>query len=180
MVELYQTQRAMRNIRRAALQRGVVGILDIGTSKIACLVLKFDGTGTDREVDGVGPMAGQANFRVIGAATTRSRGMRRGEIFRLRWSDLRDGHILLREPKGGMDATIPLNDATRRILDEVPRSDFPLVFPGRDGKVRTNAHKSLTRIKTLAALPDDFRILHGCRHVFASTGVSNGIDLYTM
>jgi integrase len=107
-------------------------------------------------------------------------GMRRGEIFRLRWSDLRDGHILLREPKGGMDATIPLNDATRRILDEVPRSDFPLVFPGRDGKVRTNAHKSLTRIKTLAALPDDFRILHGCRHVFASTGVSNGIDLYTM
>ena len=80
MVELYQTQRAMRNIRRAALQRGVVGILDIGTSKIACLVLKFDGTGTDREIDGVGPMAGQANFRVIGAATTRSRGMRRGEI----------------------------------------------------------------------------------------------------
>jgi site-specific recombinase XerD len=79
-----------------------------------------------------------------------------------------------------VDATIPLNDATRRILDEVPRSDFPLVFPGRDGKVRTNAHKSLTRIKTLAALPDDFRILHGCRHVFASTGVSNGIDLYTM
>ena len=35
MAELYQTQRAMRNIRRAALQRGVIGILDIGTSKIA-------------------------------------------------------------------------------------------------------------------------------------------------
>ncbi len=80
MAELYQTQRAMRNIRRAALQRGVIGVLDIGTSKIACIVLKFDGTGTDRETDGVGPMAGQANFRVIGAATTRSRGVRRGEI----------------------------------------------------------------------------------------------------
>ncbi|MCT4332106.1 cell division protein FtsA [Paracoccus sp. YLB-12] len=80
MAELYQTQRAMRNMRRAALQRGVIGILDIGTSKIACLVLKFDGTGTFRETDGVGPMAGQANFRVIGAASTRSRGMRRGEI----------------------------------------------------------------------------------------------------
>ena len=80
MAELYQTQRAMRNIRRAALQRGVIGILDIGTSKIACLVLQFDGTGTFRETDGVGPMAGQVNFRVIGAASTRSRGMRRGEI----------------------------------------------------------------------------------------------------
>lgn len=80
MAELYQTQRAMRNMRRAALQKGVIGILDIGTSKIACLVLKFDGTGTFRETDGVGPMAGQANFRVIGAASTRARGMRRGEI----------------------------------------------------------------------------------------------------
>ena len=73
MAELYQTQRAMRNIRRAALQRGVIGILDIGTSKIACLVLRFDGTGTFRETDGVGPMAGQVNFRVIGAASTRTR-----------------------------------------------------------------------------------------------------------
>ena len=45
MTELYQTQRAMRNMRRAAMQRGVIGILDIGTSKIACLVLKFDGSG---------------------------------------------------------------------------------------------------------------------------------------
>ncbi|WP_304616526.1 cell division protein FtsA [Paracoccus sp. (in: a-proteobacteria)] len=80
MADLYQTQRAMRNMRRAALQRGVIGILDIGTSKIACLVLRFDGTGTFRETDGIGPMAGQVNFRVIGAASTRSRGMRRGEI----------------------------------------------------------------------------------------------------
>lgn len=77
---LYQMQRAMRNMRRAALQRGVIGVLDIGTSKVSCLVLNFDGTGTFRETDGVGPMAGQANFRVIGAASTRSRGMRHGEI----------------------------------------------------------------------------------------------------
>ncbi|MDO5613570.1 MAG: cell division protein FtsA [Paracoccus sp. (in: a-proteobacteria)] len=80
MGELYQTQRAMRNLRRAALQRGVIGVLDIGTSKIACLVLQFDGSGTTREEDGVGPLAGQANFRVIGSAHTRARGMRGGEI----------------------------------------------------------------------------------------------------
>ena len=80
MTDLYQAQRAMRNMRGAALQRGVIAILDVGTSKIGCLILRFDGAETGRESDGVGPMAGQANFRVIGAATTRSRGVRFGEI----------------------------------------------------------------------------------------------------
>ena len=80
MTDLYQSQRAMRNMRRAAMQRGVVAILDVGTSKIACLVLRFDGIEDDRDQDGVGPMAGQSSFRVIGAATTRSRGVRFGEI----------------------------------------------------------------------------------------------------
>ncbi len=80
MIDLYQSQRLMRNMRRAAMQRGVIAILDVGTSKIACLVLRFDGPEGQREVDGVGPMAGQSSFRVIGAATTRSRGVRFGEI----------------------------------------------------------------------------------------------------
>ena len=79
MTDLYQTQRSMRNMRRAALQRGVIAILDVGTSKIACLILRFDGLEETRD-DGVGSMAGQSNFRVIGAATTKSRGVRFGEI----------------------------------------------------------------------------------------------------
>ena len=80
MTGLYESQRAMRHMRRAAMQRGVVAVLDVGTSKIACLILRFDGPERLREVDGVGPMAGQSSFRVIGAATTRSRGVRFGEI----------------------------------------------------------------------------------------------------
>ena len=52
----------------------------MGTSKIACLVLRFDGPEKFRSVDGVGSLAGQSQFRVIGAATTRSRGVRFGEI----------------------------------------------------------------------------------------------------
>jgi cell division protein FtsA len=80
MTDLYQTQRAMRNIRRAAMQRGVIAILDIGSSKVGCLVLKFDDAAGARETEGVGSMAGQSSFRVIGAATTRSRGVRLGEI----------------------------------------------------------------------------------------------------
>ncbi len=80
MIDLYQSQRAMRNMRGAAMQRGVIAILDVGTSKIACLVLRFDGPERYRETDGVGSLAGQSAFRVIGAATTRSRGVRFGEI----------------------------------------------------------------------------------------------------
>ncbi|MFP1644059.1 cell division protein FtsA [Pontitalea aquivivens] len=80
MTDLYEFQRAMRNMRKTAMQRGVIAILDVGTSKIACLVLRFDGADAMRKGDGLGPLAGQAGFRVIGAATTRSRGVRFGEI----------------------------------------------------------------------------------------------------
>ncbi|MEH6835648.1 MULTISPECIES: cell division protein FtsA [Falsihalocynthiibacter] len=80
MTDLYQSQRAMRNMREAAMQRGVVAILDVGTSKIACLILRFDGPEKPHDFDGVGSMAGQSSFRVIGAATTRSRGVSFGEI----------------------------------------------------------------------------------------------------
>lgn len=80
MTDLYQAQRAMRHMRRTAMQRGVIAILDVGSSKVACLILRFDGEVRPREADGVGPMAGQSSFRIIGAATTRSRGVRFGEI----------------------------------------------------------------------------------------------------
>ena len=49
MTDLYTSQRAMRNMRRAAMQRGVIAILDVGTSKIACLILRFDGPDRLRE-----------------------------------------------------------------------------------------------------------------------------------
>lgn len=80
MTDLYASQRAMRDMRRAAMQRGVVAILDIGSSKIACLILRFDGPDRTRSTDGVGSLAGQSMFRVLGAATTRSRGVRFGEV----------------------------------------------------------------------------------------------------
>lgn len=80
MTELYQSQRAMRQMRRQALQRGVVAILDVGSSKITCLVLRFDGTGRLSDDNSIGSLAGQSGFRVVGAATTRSRGVQFGEI----------------------------------------------------------------------------------------------------
>ena len=80
MTDLYHSQRAMRRMRKAAMDRRVIAILDVGSSKIACLVLRFDGPDQKRGEDGMGSLAGQASFRVIGAATTRSRGVRFGEV----------------------------------------------------------------------------------------------------
>ncbi|HEY8141298.1 MAG TPA: hypothetical protein VIG06_01455, partial [Kofleriaceae bacterium] len=77
--QLYEVQRAMRARRETALRRGVIAVLDIGTSKVACLVLQFVpeevGEGMDAK-----PVLTQGAFRVIGAANTRSRGMAFGEI----------------------------------------------------------------------------------------------------
>lgn len=80
MTDFYQSQRAMRQMRQQAMQRGVIAILDVGSSKIACLVLRFDGTGRLSEDNSIGSLAGQSGFRVVGAATTRSRGVQFGEV----------------------------------------------------------------------------------------------------
>ena len=43
MADFYELQREMRAMRQAALQRGALAILDLGSSKIGCLLLRFDG-----------------------------------------------------------------------------------------------------------------------------------------
>ena len=77
--QLYEVQRAMRARRETALRRGVVAVLDIGTSKVACLVLQFVPEEVGEGVE-VRPSVTQGAFRVIGAANTRSRGIAFGEI----------------------------------------------------------------------------------------------------
>jgi cell division protein FtsA len=77
--DLYDLQRAMRSRRDAALRRGVIAVLDIGSSKISCLVLQAV---PEEELDGAGGPDGRREdrFRIVGAANTRSRGIAFGEI----------------------------------------------------------------------------------------------------
>jgi len=72
-------ERSLPNTAGDAEQAAV----DVGSAKIACFVLRFDGPERFRDAEGIGSMAGQSAFRVIGAATTRSRGVRFGEIERV-------------------------------------------------------------------------------------------------
>lgn len=155
MTDLYQAQRAMRNMRRTAMQRGVIAILDVGSSKVACLILRFDGEVRPREADGVGPMAGQSSFRIIGAATTRSRGVRFGEISVMneterairtavqgaqKMANVRVDHVIAcfsgADPRSyGLAGELPLQDSVvteQDVARVLAACDVPDIGPGRD------------------------------------------------
>jgi len=121
-----------------------------------------------------------ANFMRMALFT----GMRRGELFKLKWNDIDfdRGFIAIKDPKGGPDQKVPLNDAARQLLDTHPRTEGSLfVFPGRAGGQRTDIKKSVNRIKERAGLPKDFRACHGLRHVYATMLASSGqVDMYTL
>jgi integrase len=109
-------------------------------------------------------------------------GMRRGEMFRLKWNDIdfQRGFINLMNPKGGIDQKIPINSIAREVLEALDRtSEF--VFPGRNDKQRTEITKPVNEIKKKAGLPKDFRPLHGLRHSYASMLASSGkVDMYVL
>lgn len=104
-------------------------------------------------------------------------GLRRGELFKLRWEDIdfAGGFITLRGPKGGKTTTIPVSKEALQVLRELPvESEY--VFPGKNGNMRTDFKGPWQRIKKAAGLPENFRF-HDLRHHFASTLVSSGIPI---
>ncbi len=111
-------------------------------------------------------------------------GLRRGELFKLTWDDVdfERNMVTLRTPKGGKTTTLPLNSQAIDVLRSL-EVKVPFVFPGKKGKQPGEDYKQRTdfkgpweRIRKAAGLPKDFRF-HGLRHHFASTLVSNGVDL---
>ncbi|NLI33839.1 MAG: site-specific integrase [Deltaproteobacteria bacterium] len=107
-------------------------------------------------------------------------GLRRGELFKLTWDDVDFDRstVTLRGPKGGKTATVPINEQALEVLRNLNiKSTF--VFPGEDGQQRKDFKGPWLKIRKAARLPDGFRF-HGLRHHFASTLVSNGVDLYTV
>ena len=110
-------------------------------------------------------------------------GLRRGEIFRLRWDDIdfENGFMELYDTKGGKNHTLPLNPSAKGVLESVQRSKSAYIFPGRYGECRKHCTRQANQIKERAGLPKDFRIFHGLRHVYASMLASSGeVDLFTL
>jgi len=109
-------------------------------------------------------------------------GMRRGELFKLKWSDVDfdRGFIDIRHPKGGKSQKIPLNEQARAILKSHPQT-AENVFVRGDGKPFTDIHRRVNPIKQAADLPANFRTLHGLRHAYASMLASSGqVDMYVL
>lgn len=107
-------------------------------------------------------------------------GMRRSEIFKLKWTDINfdRGLIEIRNPKSGKDKTIPMNDLTRVVLEQCTRHKSDYLFPGRGGGHRKDMHKDADRIRNAAGLPKGFRPMHGLRHFFATSLICSGkVDL---
>lgn len=104
-------------------------------------------------------------------------GLRRSELFKLAWSDVdfERGMVTLRNPKGGVTTTLPLAPQALQVLRGLEIT-ADLVFPGENGRQRTDIKGVWQRIRKAAGLPENFRF-HGIRHHFASTLVSNGVDL---
>ena len=104
------------------------------------------------------------------------------EVLHLRWDevDYARGVIRLahdRAKAGKRD--VPLSAAALAVLSELPREDGnPHVFPGADGKPRSDLKRPWAAITTHAGLTS-LRI-HDLRHTGASVGAGAGLSLHTI
>ena len=103
-------------------------------------------------------------------------GCRRGEILRLRWSEVQADGIVLADSKTG-PRRVPLNSQARRILDRQPRTDSPFVFPSPldPSRPRGRDLSIWDRVREEAGI-EDVR-LHDLRHTHASHAVMNGVPV---
>lgn len=113
-------------------------------------------------------------------------GLRRGEMFKLRRSDIdvekQQLKVRAAAAKSGKSRYIPLNaeafKAVTRWMRQHPGGVDDLIFPGKDGKPMTNIDSSWRTVSAAAKLKD-FR-WHDLRHHFASRLVMSGVDLNTV
>jgi integrase len=113
-------------------------------------------------------------------------GLRRGELFQLRWSDvdLQTAQVTVggESAKSGQTRYLPLNTDILKVLLAWRPTDVTLpafVFPGRQCGHPLDDIKTSWAALLKSATIDGFRF-HDCRHDFASKLVMAGVDLNTV
>ena len=103
-------------------------------------------------------------------------GCRKGEIVRLRWSEVHDDTLVLADSKTGR-RKVPLNTQARRILERQPRSARQFVFPSPFDPSRPRCLRLALwyQVRQEAGI-EDVR-LHDLRHTHASHAVMNGVPV---
>jgi len=109
-------------------------------------------------------------------------GLRRGELFSLRWSDVTADMLTVRAAAAKTATTrhLPLSVEAKQVFTDWRKQSEhsageDLVFPGANSKRLTNVNKAWETVCELAKLVN-FRF-HDCRHHFASSLVQRGVDL---
>lgn len=107
-------------------------------------------------------------------------GMRRGEIFNLKWFDVdfTRGFIQVRESKSNKKRLIPMNSTVSSLLGGLKRKS-EYIFPSpRTGGRLDNIKKSFQRAVEKARI-EDFRF-HDLRHTAATRMADAGADAFTL
>jgi len=110
-------------------------------------------------------------------------GMRRGEILKLRWSDidLKNQIITVQESKSGQKRMIPMDTTLHNTLSDLPsRFQKGYVFPSpvNPGKQRFDVLRQWRKVIKISEI-DSVRF-HDLRHTFASHLIMNGVDIKTV
>lgn len=112
--------------------------------------------------------------------TALNTGLRRGEIFHLKWFDLdfTRGLINIQESKSGTKRSVPMNETVKRLLISLKRKS-EYVFPSpRTGGRLVDIKKAFRQAVDQAGLKD-FRF-HDLRHTAATRMADSGADVFTL
>ena len=104
-------------------------------------------------------------------------GCRKGEIMTLKWRDIRDGRIFLRDSKTG-PRIVWLSSAAQEVLDGLPRRRV-WVFPGRKRSISAQRLDSFWQDLRDEAGLRDVR-LHDLRHTYATLALQAGETVPTI
>lgn len=99
--------------------------------------------------------------------TALNTGMRKGEILKLKWPQIRNGFIYLHKTKTNESRQIPLNDTLNNLFKSLPvniKSEY--VFCDSEGKPYDDIKKSFNHALKKSCI-EDFHF-HDLRHTFAS------------
>lgn len=189
MNELFETQRDMRHRREAAIKRGVMAVLDVGSHKISCLVLQFSAEAPEVGAPDV-TVPQMGSFRVVGVGTVRSRGVKFGEIVDMaeterairsavqkaqKMATLRVDHVIV-SFAGGRPRSYGLEGAVDVEQGEVTERDIGRVLAACE--VPPFGHER----EAIHALPVNFSLDHrtGLADPRGQVGVKLSVDMHML
>ena len=118
-------------------------------------------------------------------------GLRRSELFNLRWDNIRDGSILVTRTKSNKNRTVPINQSVQAALDSLPGPREGHVFKMGDGtpwkSCRTQWLRACKKAGVYSVVTDPetkrqrhWPRFHDIRHSFGSDCGNAGVDGFTL